>query len=112
LNLRPESLSFFGSQQMSPQTVEPEVEEAPMAAIFVLEPDAQTFRMTPLALDDGLSALLPHAFSFPATPGREQQTVEACLDLASRVPIRRLSVPRRFAQLDEALDAIELALAT
>jgi hypothetical protein len=110
IRLRPESVAHFGFN--GNRTVERPL-AAPLAATIVLErlePGAAA-RLDRLSPTEAFPATLTHGYCFTIHDReRSGHMLDSYMELASRVPVFRLSFPAGLEQLDSMTDLIEDAL--
>ncbi len=92
------------------RTVESSFEDAPLPLrrIYVLA-DGDVIRIEPIAGAAGLAELVRHSYAVAVIreAGMGPAHLRQCADVATRVPIRRLTRPRSFDRIPELAEAIE-----
>lgn len=111
LRLRPLALAHFGLNGAAPEPADHVSGPAPMAAVFLLQREAKSPAVDPVAPEEALPALLEQSYHFGNEKGaRKRAMLSAYLALATGAPILRLTVAGGLARLDETLDAVEATL--
>jgi hypothetical protein len=107
LNLRSPSIEFFAKDSAEEDDRSADSEDD-LGAILVIERDDGLSDpvLQRLELVDALLAVLPHAYRFFVTDGREAAAIRTYTDLASQVPVFRLRFPHRFEQLESVFELL------
>jgi hypothetical protein len=107
--LRSASLAHFARVRAVPSPSVPNAEETPLAAIFVLRPNAALVkpRVSLLPQTRAFSELLDHAERFDAEDqNHTRRLLESYLEVAARVPVYTLEYRPSFQDLSELIRAV------
>jgi hypothetical protein len=114
VKLRESSAAYFRSPSDTPGVVEEfEWVEAPLAAVFLLEPIQQRDPGEGVAVErlvpvEAFRGVLPNAFRFqPQTRERKRQTIDSYLDLVASAPVLSARFPNDLDRLPGLLDELE-----
>jgi hypothetical protein len=105
--LRPSSARFFGTASLEPVTIAEGAEE--LGAVFVLQQNASLRGplIEPVSGGQAVAMLLAHAHCFdPLDHDARRRMLENYLEVASRVPLYRLSFPPGLSELPSIVDGV------